>query len=261
MASFNSRDNQVSLTSNGYAFFNGQSMIDKTTLQFSMWKTTIKVSIFPLIESTEGNSDDQRYDYKSGISIYLPPNKAYAFANILRKFKEDPKTYSSYGVYAGTSLITVEDPELTLNRSDANPIIMIRKFAKDESGALEASYAYEFRSDNCPVITNYNQETRAFNRDVEMYKLIELDIMITQLEEYAKAMTGAYAFANMELMYPCLDKIAMKLGVEIYPRAYKTNSYFSNPPQNGTVYGQQQTYDTRNLDIGSYGNIDDTMIS
>ena len=53
-----------------------------------------------------------------------------------------------------------------------------------------------------------------------------------QLESYFSAMTNTIAFTVAEAMYPTLDKIASKLGVDLNSNynggSYKSNSYFNN---------------------------------
>ena len=91
MAAFGSygNQNQVSPTLYGYSLFNKESTVDKTMMSFSMWKTTIKLAIYPLIES----DDDQiKYDRKNGIAIYLTPQKAMMFALLLKEFRDKWQT-------------------------------------------------------------------------------------------------------------------------------------------------------------------------
>ena len=40
-------------------------------------------------------------------------------------------------------------------------------------------------------------------------------MMITQLDSYYQAMSNSYAFSTIDNMYPYLDKIASKLGVDL----------------------------------------------
>ena len=230
MSTFGSygNNNQVSPTLYGLSLFNKNSTVDKTMISFSMWKTTIKVAIFPLIES----EDDQiRYDRKNGVAIYLPPMKAAMFASILKDFKDNPTANHSRGVASGQNLITIEDPARSngFNKPGANPVIVIRKINPD-NGTMESSYAYEIRTDNTMVINQYNEKTGAFNKDLTTFKNMELDMIITQLEEYMKAMTNATAFAVTEALYPTLDKIGSKLGIDINSSPYKNTSYFSSNP-------------------------------
>lgn len=239
MPTLGSYGNQIGPTVTGFQLYNKDSVVDKTMLSFSMWKTTIKIAIYPLIESED---DQVRYDRKNGLAIYLTPMKAFMFANIIRDFKKNPHNTNTRGIFSGTNLITIEDPTNPngFNKPDAGPIIVLRKVNSD-NGTMEASYAYEIRFDNAAIIENYNEKNRNFVKNVEEFKFIELDMIALQLEEYAKAMTNATAFAVSDSLYGCLDKIASKLGVDLNS-AYNANngggykqSYFAS--SNGTNYG------------------------
>ena len=63
----------------GAVFSNKNSEIDKTSLSFSMWQKTIKITIAPLIETIDG---DVKVDYKGSIGAFLSPTKAYIFSNM-----------------------------------------------------------------------------------------------------------------------------------------------------------------------------------
>lgn len=222
---------QYSPTVYGMNFVNKYSSLDKTMLSFSMWKTTIKITLYPVIESADGYaSDDQiKFDRKNGLSIYLTPRKSYIFAELLKMYKADPTNVSGKGVPSGQCLITIEDPSKVNTK---HPCIVIRKI-NAETGIVEQSYAYEVSDEYSSIIDTYDPATGQFTKDFDMFKYHELDMIILQLEEYAKAMTNAQAFAVTESLYPHLEKIASKLGVELaspYGNAgtYRNTSYFAS---------------------------------
>lgn len=227
---------QYSPTVQGIACFNGNSVVDKTMISFSMWKTTIKISIYPLIESSsDGNSyanDQPKYDRKNALSIYLTPNKAHMFAELLKKFKQDPASVYGKGVPSGQNMISIEDPTNPngMNKPAGNPCIVIRKI-NNESGMVESTYAYELSDELSIVIEDYNPNTGAFTKNLDLFKNHEVDMIILQLEQYAMAMTNAQAFAVNEVIYPHMEKLASKLGVDLSNNSYssyRNTSYFSN---------------------------------
>ena len=109
MAQFGTFNAQYSPTVYGSAFFNKESTVDKTMLSFSMWRSTIKVGIYPLIDTDD---DQVKYDRKNGLAAFLTPIKALMFSKILRDFMRDPKANHSRGVPSGSHLLTIEDPTL-----------------------------------------------------------------------------------------------------------------------------------------------------
>lgn len=244
-------ENDRRVTLYGYSFFNKESSIDKTMLRFSMWKTTLRISIYPIIEtvgSEEADDSTIKWDMKNGISIYLVPAKARIFADILKKFITDPKKYSDYGVFAGHGLITITNGE-TLGNKDAGACILIRKI-NETTGQIDASYAFETRTNLYSAIVGFNEKTCEFNADTESYKMLDIQMIITQLEEYYKAMTNATAFSVIDNSFSHVDKIASKLGVDLLSelnggRKYNRSFFQNNQPQQqigqtpsmGNMYG------------------------
>lgn len=257
MAQFGTFNAQYSPTVYGSAFFNKESTVDKTMLSFSMWRSTIKVGIYPLIDTDD---DQVKYDRKNGLAAFLTPIKALMFSKILRDFMRDPKANHSRGVPSGAHLLTIEDPTLPngFNKPNANPIIVIRKVLED--GTMESSYAYEIKNDPSNSIREYNDKTGAFTRDPISFKYVELEMIAIQLEEYVRAMTNAQAFSTTDTLYPVFDKLASKLGVDISQNAqqgtYK-NSYFSS---NNVASTNVSNYTGNSLNNMVNNNIDDSDV-
>lgn len=232
---YSSYGSNASPTLMGFALFNKDSTVDKTMLSFSMWKTTIKLAIYPIIES---ESEETRFDRKSGAAIYLTPMKAMQFAKLLQLFKQDPATYHGKGIPSGQSLITIEDPTNPkgFNRPGAGPCIVIRKI-NPETGIMESSYAYETRRDNGTIIDSYDDKTGKFTQSIA-FPDIELDLIIMQLQNYTNAMTNTQAFTVVDALSNPLDKIATKLGIDLNAdsrneRQYRNTNYFAkNQPSN-----------------------------
>ena len=254
MAAFSSygNQNQISPTLYGYSLFNKESTIDKTMMSFSMWKTTIKMAIYPLIES----DDDQiKYDRKNGIAIYLTPQKAMMFAQILKEFRDkwqtdDLKKVDNSGIVSGQSLVAVCSPQFfNKDSKTTGPSIVVRRVTDD--GHVEASYAYECKVNFYNAIKDYDEKTGKYKQDFAQFNNVELDTIIMQLESYFSAMTNTVAFTVAESLYPTLDKIASKLGVDLNSNynggQYKSNSYFGGNNQNK----QQSNLGTAGYTTGS----------
>ena len=256
MATFGSygNQNQISPTLYGYSLFNKDSAIDKTMMSFSMWKTTIKMAIYPLIES----DDDQiKYDRKNGIAIYLTPQKAMMFAQILKEFRDkwqtdDLKKVDNSGIVSGQSLVAVCSPQFfNKDPKTTGPSIVVRRVTDD--GHVEASYAYECKVNFYNAIRDYDEKTGKYKQDFTQFNNVELDTIIMQLESYFSAMTNTVAFTVAESLYPTLDKIASKLGVDLNSNynggQYKSNSYFGGNGNNNKP--QQQNPGTAGYTTGS----------
>lgn len=225
--------NNYSPTIYGFGFSNSESTIDKTNLNFSMWKTTLRITISPLVES----GTEWHVDRKNSVSIFLIPQKAKMFADILRRYKENPDKTNNFGVASGKSLITVMNPK-SFNK-DANGAVINIKNVNAEAGTVEASYSYETKT-SYNLVSGYDEKNGSFKQDYDSCKNIELDMIITQLDEYVKAMTNSVAFSTVNALYPYMDKFAGKMGVDItngYGSYTRNQSYFS---QSNTA-GHQQT--------------------
>lgn len=240
----NSNGSNNSPTVYGRAFSNKESQLDQTMLSTSMWETTIRVSIAPLIKT---GTDEVRYDVKNAISSYLTPMKAHMLAVLGEKFKEDPDKYTNCGVASGESLITFSNSK-EFGKPSAGPSLVIRR-VDGESGTVKETYSYEFRRDSYPVVKGFDQDTAKFTNDYDMFKWLELDAFISQLNEYFKAMTNAEAFSvkkamhwDLKRIYSNQGKIANKLGVELDSNTggYGRSSYFNN----GITNNQQSSTTT-----------------
>ena len=222
-----SNETRFSPTVYGYAFSNSESLIDKSHIQFSMWKTTIKVGISPLIDT---GTNEWRVDRKNSIAAYLIPAKAFMFADILKKYKTDPEKYNNWGVASGSAYISVINPRSIKPEADGFAIINIRRISAE--GVVEASYSYEVKSGNSyNAVIGFDEKKGTFKQDFETYAGVELDLIITQLAEYAKAMSNTIAFTVTHNQYDYLDKIAQKVGADFsggYQTQYRNQSYFNN---------------------------------
>ena len=213
----------------GYSLFNSTSKIDKTCMSFSMWQTTIRITITPAIEN--GTDEAPKYDFKNSVSIFLTPIKAHLFAKILKGFMEDPDKYANHGIASPQAIISIDKPDI-FGHPECGPVITIRKV--NEEGTVELSYSYECNLENYNSIVGFNAKNpRDFERDTDMFKYADIDAIITQLEEYYKAMTNTSTFSMMHNIYPWFDRIGSKLGVDISGGQNRTHSsgFFSNVGQ------------------------------
>lgn len=234
--------NQYGPTVYGFALHNPYSVVDKTMLGCSMWKGSIKLAISPAIE---GDSDTVRYDRANSVAIYLTPPKAHMLARLLRDYLQDRDKYNGSGIPSANKLVTIQKGSDLVKTGDeekkamAGDVLMIRQI--NTEGTIENSYAYEFRRNVYGFIQKFNSETGKFEQDFTRHADLDIEQLITQLEQYYMAMTNAVAFTVADTLYPCIEKIANKLGVDLvssnYGNSYRSNTYFNsnNSSSNGTV--------------------------
>lgn len=239
-----------------YRMNNAESTVDPTCLTFTYWNNTLKVSICP--KKNTGN-DDISFDMDNCISVHLNHTKARILANELKLFLKDPETYNSSGVPVGASgLITISNGK---EYGVSNPCLTIRKL--DENGKISSSFAYQFKTDYYFSIRGYS-ETGDFHKEFGEYSNLEITQMITLLEEYFRAMTGAIAFTVIDQtkyentrVNNKLEAIGLKLGVEFGNKSgggtkkyNSSGSYFNNNSGNTS---STPSYNAASLDDYSTG--------
>lgn len=216
-----------------YRMNNAESKIDATCMTFRFWRTNLCIGIFP--RKNTGN-DEISFDMDNGIIIYLSHTKARMFENELKHFLEDPANYNSVGVSSGSAAITISNGS---EYGKNNPVITIRKV--DENGTVIASFAYEIKTDYYFSIRNY--DGTKYDEEKDEYKYIEIEQLITVLDQYVKASTNAIAFsvANQQVysfnrLDTKVELIAQSLGVELKSgnngqNRYNNSTYFNKNSQ------------------------------
>jgi len=234
-----------------YRMNNATSNVDQTCITFQYWKNTLRIGIYP--KKNTGN-DEVAFDMDSGIAIYMSHTKARIFSDILKKFKENPTEYNNSGVDSGEAVITINDG--SAHGSDM-PILAIKRV--DGNGTVVSEYAYQFKN-TAYAIKNYNSQDGSFNKMTDDYRLLELDQLITLLDNYYVAMTGAYAFSVLDAskyennrLNSHINQIAEKLGVEFKTgsgNGARNTSYFASNSgtPTGASYAPTQGYTPASLD-------------
>lgn len=222
----------------GYRMNNAESQIDATCLTSRFWKSNLCLSIYP--KKNTGN-DEIAFDMDNGITIYLSHSKARILANELKLFLSDPVSYNGVGTASGSAAVTISNG---VEYGKNTPVLTIRKV--DEAGNVVASFAYEFKTNYYYAIRNYDGKN--FDSAYDEYRNLEIEQLITLLEEYVKASTNAIAFTVMDQRkYGAtraenkIDAIAQKLGVEIKSnnggqRQYNNKSYFNSNNSGSSSY-------------------------
>jgi hypothetical protein len=217
---------------------NAESQIDATCLTSRFWKGNLCLSIYP--RKNTGN-DEVSFDMDNGITIYLSHTKARILKNELELFLKDPISYNGVGVPSGSAAVTISNG---VEYGKNTPVLTIRKV--NENGDVVASFAYEFKSNYYYAIRNY--DGRNFDSAYDEYRYIEIEQMITLLDEYVKASTNAVAFTVMDQrkysvarIDTKLDAIAQSMGVELpkggnNQKRYNNNSYFNNNSNGNSGY-------------------------
>lgn len=230
-----------------YKFNNAMSAVDKTQLSCQFWNDSLRIMIAP--RNADSPDDQPTFDTKNSISIYLNYMKARMLADVLRKFLEDPEKYDNTGVVAGSSVISFTTGK---DFSSKFPMVIIRKV--DESGNITSSFAYEVKGDYYFSIQGFTEKSNG-QYDQNFYPEIELQCLLTLLEEFYKAQTKATAYSVLDAfkydqyrMSMKINRIGEKLGLDMNvssngsaPRSSST-SYFSRNNGASSSSGSSESY-------------------
>ena len=215
----------------GYRMNNAESEIDATCLTFRYWKNSLCISINP---KKNTNNGEVAFDMDNGITIYLSHTKARILKNEINLFLQDPVSYNGVGVPSGQSVVTISNGS---EYGKNNPVLTIRKLG--EGGIVVSSFAYEFKRNYHYSIRNYIGSSD-FDSVYDDYQNIEIEQMVTVLDEYIKAATNAIAFTVMDQrkysasrVENTINSIASALNVEVKSNSssgkrFNSSSYFNN---------------------------------
>lgn len=237
-----------------YRMNNAESMVDQTCITFRYWKQSLVIGIYP--RKATGN-DEIAFDMDNGLSIYLNHSKARILKCELENFMRDPVTYNGSGVNAGQAVITISNG---LEYGKNTPVLTIRKI--DDAGNVLTSFAYEFKTDYYNSIRGYDGYN--FTNVREDYKYLEIEQMITLLEEYVRAATNAIAFTvreqtkfDVSRINNKIDLIGEKLGVDMNATRggnnrskFNSDSYFNRPNNGGNSGGSSSFTSPSNVAYG-----------
>lgn len=213
-----------------YQMSNLESKVDQTKLVPSFLRNQIVLSLYALKPSADGSI---HWDYDNGIAIYLTHIKARMLAEEIKAFIKDRTL--QVGVNSGNGCIIITNGT---EYGVSTPVLTIRK-VDPETRQTTASAAYEFKSDYHYAIRNFKEADFTF--DKYFYNDLELDQLVTVLEQYYTSMTSALAYSIMETnkynntaQTNLLKAIAGQVGVEMTSK--KSNTSYNK----GSAFDQKQ---------------------
>lgn len=231
-----------------YKFNNARSTVDQTQLSIQFWNNSLRILIAP--KNTDSPEDQPTFDIKNSISVYLNHAKARMLHDVLKNFMANPEEYDNTGVVAGSSIIS-----FTTGKGFGSkfPMVIIRKV--DESGNITSSFAYETKGDYHFAVKGFTETCKEYEK--LYYPNLELESLLTVLEEFVKAETRAMAYSVLDAFkfdqYRTsikINRIGEKLGLDMNVSSSgsarsSSTSYFSRD-NNGASSGDSSS--------GEYGN-------
>ena len=186
----------------GYRFRMPDGNKDKapTGIDISYWNNMLKLSIAHLVKSNGNNGEYYVIDRDNRADAFLTPTKARILANEIRKFIDADGAIKSAGVTTGKTLVTVSTgEEFEVAKADY-PCITIRKFS-DDASKIEMTIFYEINADYYFGVRDFKQSEMDGTHEKDDYKYIELENLITILEDFYTGMAYGNAYASARAVY------------------------------------------------------------
>lgn len=209
--------------------------VDPSALSYQFYNGLLKISISPMLPNAKPG-DRKLWDSDNQISVWLTQAKAKMFHDDILYLLDHIDECNNVGVASGAEgLISFSNgKELGV----ATPCLIIRKI--DQNGNVIAVYAYQFKTDYYTTIRNFKPDDPS-NYDKPTHPNLEIENLLTILDDYSKYISGACAYGVMNGMKYDIHKmntkfslIMDKLGIESpeYYNGRSSNvSYFSSSNQ------------------------------
>lgn len=212
--------------------------VDPSALSFQFFRGLLKISISPMKAGAKPG-DKNLWDHENAASVWLTHTKADMLAREIRAVMGNPNSIDNAGVATGVDGLISFSTGKELGATA--PCIIIRKI-DNNTGTVIASYAYQFRTQYHYALRNFDPNNPA-GCEKYYYDNLEIDMFITLLEDYAKAIGGAQAYATLYAAKFDIQRnntkmglIMDKMGIEMkgnYNRNRSQGSFFDR--QNGGV--------------------------
>lgn len=198
------RRNKSTINVEGIAFYNRDGKY-KSGLSCTLWNKMLKIAILRYDDITDTFSGGRANDHPC---IFLGQTKAFLLSNILKKFKKDREKYNGYGIFTSKAIITILNGT-SFGGGINDCALRIVKFNNemliDNHGAYQFNTNYYQYANNLSAADNMVTFDKV-NDEPELDDA-ELDLFITQLDEFVKATTFSQAYATYECMNPSLTSI------------------------------------------------------
>lgn len=227
--SYNNNDNQVITTVfSPISFVNSESKVQKTRLNVSYFNKLLKISIGK--QTNEGSNDAYaQYDTKTPITVYVSFSKAKLLLDAMKDMQKDPVNIHNVCIELKGGLLRVSDG---VEYGADSPCIAITSSNDGET------VIYQTKAQYYKAAKNYVDKTGSF--DTIYNESLEIEALMTVLEEYWKASTYAVAATVLEAgaykreaMNSRIYAIAQKVG------ALEKSSGGGNP---GKFLNEPETY-------------------
>ena len=187
-------------------FFNSESSVDPSSLNFAFWKSLLRISITPM--------------------------KAKLFLQYANDFRKDPNKFTNVGVGTNKGIIYLTSGK---NEFGVDSLFVIIKIIDFEHNEILSCAAYEFNR-NIFGITDYTEGT-SFNQNYDYAQFIEFDMFLDVISSYVSSVNYAIAASvvdnnkyDVSRLSTKITSIQEKLGIDFKKSSGSVNnsSYWNN---------------------------------
>ena len=229
-------------------FFNSESKVDPSSLNFAFWKSLLRISITPMKAKAEGSVPE--LDKDNSIDIYLSPMKAKLFLQYANDFRKDPNKFTNVGVGTNKGIIYLTSGK---NEFGVDSLFVIIKIIDFEHNEILSCAAYEFNR-NIFGITDYTEGAN-FNQNYDYAEFIEFDMFLDVISSYVSSVNYAIAASvvdnnkyDVSRLSTKITSIQEKLGIDFKKSSggVNNNSYWNNNSNKNSNNSNPEHYDNLN---------------
>lgn len=186
-----SSDIRKSLNTRGRGFYN-EAGYEPTAISFQFWKEMLKIQIAPALPE-EKRTASSRYDYSTGISVYLTADRARDLYNGMAQFYEIYKSGNNpdkFGVATKSGLVEIATGASLGVKAKERSIFLVLYDNIDDETKTDVYITFEFQESK--IIRNYNNATGKFDSDAAngSFETFMYDIRV-----YCESTSGAIGHA------------------------------------------------------------------
>lgn len=202
--------------------------IDPSAISYTFYNGLLKIAIAPMKAGAKP-TDKQIWDHDNEIAVWLTHQKASVFAEEIKYVLSHPDEINNSGVATGSDgLISFSNGK---EFGVAVPCLVIRKI-DPENGSVQSVYVYQFKDAHYNAIRNFDPSNPS-NYDKVPHVQLEVNKLITILEDYARYISGAAAYSSMYYNKYDTSRMNTKIGLIMDKLGIEQNAEYSHKNNNG----------------------------
>lgn len=202
--------------------------VDPSAISYQFYNGMLKISISPMKAGARPD-DIQKWDHENAVTIWLTHAKARILADEIRNVLAHPDEVNNGGVYTGKG-----DSQGFISFSNgkelgaSGPCLIVRRL--NETG-ITSSYAYQFKDRSYAAVRNFDQNNIT-EYDHINYPNLEIDELLTLLDDYSSSIGGAMAYSVMNAQKYDTNRSNTKMNLIMEKLGIDTSAEYSGGTRN-----------------------------